>query len=71
MLELLIVGFVALVTGGVVGLKVVAPRTKSQADDRVLALLEKYGVPLAEFLAAQKAAKSVLPRPKVVDHRTN
>ena len=69
MVELLIVGFVALVTGGVVGLKVVAPRTKSQADDRVLALLEKYGVPLAEFLAAQKASNSGSVRPRVVDHR--
>lgn len=68
MLELLIPVVIALVTGGVVGLKVVAPRTKSTVDDRVLRVLEKYGVPLAEFLQAQKAV-AVPPRPQVRDHR--
>lgn len=67
MVELLIVGFVALVTGGVVGLKVVAPRTKTEVDNRVLEVLEKYGVPLAEYLAARKVAKA--PRVLVQDHR--
>lgn len=68
MLELIVPIVIALVTGGVVGLKVVAPRTKSTVDDRVLRVLEKYGVPLAEFLQAQKAV--VAPaRPQVRDHR--
>lgn len=68
MLELVIPVLIALVTGGVVGLKVVAPRTKSTVDDRVLSVLEKYGVPLAEYLAAHGKSPTVT-RPRVVDHR--
>lgn len=41
MLELVVAVVVALVTGGVVGLKVLAPKTKSKTDDKILALLEK------------------------------
>lgn len=56
------------VTGLAVGLKVIAPRTSNKTDDKVLAVLEKYGVPLVEYLGALNAPKA-LPREQVRDHR--
>lgn len=43
---------VALITGAVVALKVIAPATKNVVDDKVLDLLNKYAVPLSEYLQA-------------------
>lgn len=70
MLVTLSLVLLAAVTGGVVGLKVVAPRTKTTVDDRVLRLLEQYGVPLAEYLAASQKLQSTDSRNRVQDHRT-
>lgn len=53
-LTLLVTAFVALVTGAVTALAVVAPKTKTKVDDKVLAVLKQYGVPLAEYLAAKE-----------------
>lgn len=54
MFEILVTAVVALVVGGVAGLKILAPKTKTKTDDKVLAVLEKYGVPVAEYLQAHK-----------------
>ncbi len=62
-----------LVSVGVNVLLVVAPRTKTKVDDKVLQLLNQYGVPLVEYLEAHtKSRKNTAAevRPKVRDNRT-
>ena len=54
MLEVFVAVVIAAIAGGVVGLKVVAPKTKSKVDDKVLKFLEDYGVPLEEYLKAHQ-----------------
>jgi hypothetical protein len=51
MFVLVVTALVALVSGAVVGLKILAPKTKTVVDDKVLAFCEKYQAPLEEFLA--------------------
>lgn len=69
-----------LLNAGLIALKVVAPRTKTPLDDKVLTVLDKYGVPLVEYLQAlygpvvdktlsdNKVGNE--PRPQARDHRT-
>lgn len=58
-----------------IGLRVVAPRTKTPLDDKVLMVLDKYGVPLVEYLQALYGPKAQVPppaeRPLVRDNRTH
>jgi len=66
---------VAIVTVVVTILIVVAPKTKNKVDDRVLEVLQKYGVPLAEYLQASgatpgKSPETTAPRQKARDHHT-
>lgn len=51
MFELAAAVVLAAVSGAIVALKVIAPKTKTTADDKVLAFAEKYEVPLEELLA--------------------
>jgi hypothetical protein len=70
MLETLLV-VSGLLNAVLIGLKVVAPRTKTPLDDKVLSVLDKYGVPLVEYLQALYGPKAGNePRPQVRDHRT-
>jgi hypothetical protein len=46
MLELVLVLVVGLVAGLVVALGYIAPKTETKKDDELLALLEKYGMPV-------------------------
>jgi hypothetical protein len=60
------------VAGAVSVFAFLAPKTKTKVDDRVLAVLKKYGVPLAEFLETQsRKAPVVVPRERVRDNRTH
>ena len=54
MVELVLAAVVGLVTGAVVALKVVAPKTKTKKDDDVLKFLESNVVPLLEEVAKLK-----------------
>jgi hypothetical protein len=49
-MALLIYVLLGVVAGVVVGLKVIAPKTKTKVDDEVLLFLEKYQVPVEDFL---------------------
>jgi len=49
-MDLVIVALLSLLVGGVAALKVVAPKTKTHVDDDVLKFLDKYQVPIEEFL---------------------
>lgn len=49
-MALLIYVLLGVVAGVGVGLKVIAPKTKTKLDDDVLEFLEKYKVPVEEFL---------------------
>jgi hypothetical protein len=57
MLELIVVGVVALVTGLVAGLHVIAPKTQSKKDDELLAFLEKYGEPVVKEVSKYLTTK--------------
>lgn len=47
----------ALIVGAVAGLKVLAPKTPTKLDDSVVEFLEKYKVPIDDFLAVLAAPK--------------
>jgi hypothetical protein len=55
MLEIIVTAVVASVSGLVVGLHILAPKTATKKDDELLSFLEKYGEPVvkevAQFLA--------------------
>lgn len=50
MFTLFVTAILALVAGLVVGLKVLAPKTKTKADDKLLKFLEEYGPTVVELL---------------------
>lgn len=57
----------SVIAGAVLALKVIAPRTKTVKDDKVLSFLEKVGK-LLGVVQVTKAAPAPA-RPRVVDHR--
>lgn len=59
-----------LVSGAIVALKIIAPRTKTKKDDRVLEALEKLPKLPPSFLATEAPTSSApAPRDRTRDHR--
>lgn len=59
MFEVVITAVVALVSGLIVGLHILAPKTASKKDDELLVFLEKYGEPVVSEVAKWLAQRGM------------